>query len=61
MTNGEAVSIRPQKILMSPMKGFNWDSPILVSYHDPKDYTLEPKEFGDQKTEVIAGQLFLEI
>ena len=36
MTNGEAVSIRPQEDIDEPYERFNWDSPILVSYHDPK-------------------------
>ena len=36
MTNGEAVSIRPQEGIDEPYERFNWDSPILVSYHDPK-------------------------
>ena len=36
MTNGEAVSVRPQEGIDEPYERFNWDSPILVSYHDPK-------------------------
>ncbi|MFL2619735.1 MAG: WD40/YVTN/BNR-like repeat-containing protein [Flavobacteriaceae bacterium] len=36
MTNGESVSIRPQEGIDEPYERFNWDSPILVSYHDPK-------------------------
>ena len=36
MTNGETVSIRPQEGIDEPYERFNWDSPILVSYHDPK-------------------------
>ena len=36
MTNGEAVSVRPQEDIDEPYERFNWDSPILVSYHDPK-------------------------
>ncbi len=36
MTNGEAVSIRPHEGIDEPYERFNWDSPILVSYHDPK-------------------------
>ena len=36
MTNGEAVSVRPQEGIDEPFEWFNWDSPILVSYHDPK-------------------------
>ena len=36
MTNGEAVSVRPQEGIDEPFERFNWDSPILVSYHDPK-------------------------
>ena len=36
MTNREAVSIRPQEGIDEPYERFNWDSPILVSYHDPK-------------------------
>ena len=35
-TNGEAVSIRPQEGIDEPYERFNWDSPILVSQHDPK-------------------------
>ena len=36
MTNGEAVSVRPQEGIDEPYERFNWDAPILVSYHDPK-------------------------
>jgi len=36
MTNREIVSIRPQEGIDEPYERFNWDSPILVSYHDPK-------------------------
>ena len=36
MTNGEPVSIRPQEGIDEPYERFNWDAPILVSYHDPK-------------------------
>ena len=36
MTNREVVSIRPQEGIDEPYERFNWDSPILVSYHDPK-------------------------
>ncbi|MEK9530624.1 MAG: glycosyl hydrolase [Flavobacteriaceae bacterium] len=35
-TTGEAVYIRPQNALDEPYERFNWDSPILVSQHDPK-------------------------
>ena len=35
-TNGEAVNIRPQEGIDEPYERFNWDSPILVSQHDPK-------------------------
>ena len=36
MTNGEITSIRPQEGIDEPYERFNWDSPILVSHHDPK-------------------------
>ena len=36
MTNGEITSIRPQEGINEPYERFNWDSPILVSFHDPK-------------------------
>lgn len=35
-TTGEAVYIRPQPGLGEGYERFNWDSPILVSDHDPK-------------------------
>ena len=35
-TTGEAVNIRPQEGIDDPYERFNWDSPILVSQHDPK-------------------------
>tara|TARA_B100000427_G_scaffold198475_1_gene164911 strand:+ start:2576 stop:5884 length:3309 start_codon:yes stop_codon:yes gene_type:complete len=35
MTTREAVSIRPQEGVDEPYERFNWDSPILVSQHDP--------------------------
>ena len=35
-TNGESVDIRPQEGIDEPYERFNWDSPILVSQHDPK-------------------------
>ncbi|MGF1559815.1 MAG: glycosyl hydrolase [Flavobacteriaceae bacterium] len=35
-TTGEAVYIRPQSKPGEPYERFNWDSPILVSHHDPK-------------------------
>ena len=36
MTNGEITSVRPQEGIDEPYERFNWDSPILVSSHDPK-------------------------
>ncbi len=35
-TTGEAVFIRPQEGIDEPYERNNWDSPILVSNHDPK-------------------------
>ena len=35
-TNGEVVNIRPRAGIDEPYERFNWDSPILVSHHDPK-------------------------
>lgn len=35
-TTGEAVFIRPQEGVDEPYERNNWDSPILVSNHDPK-------------------------
>jgi len=35
-TNGEAVNIRPQEGIDEPYERFNWDSPILISHHNPK-------------------------
>tara|TARA_Y100000589_G_scaffold332039_1_gene388740 strand:+ start:9193 stop:12573 length:3381 start_codon:yes stop_codon:yes gene_type:complete len=35
-TNGEIVNIRPIAGIDEPYERFNWDSPILVSHHDPK-------------------------
>ena len=35
-TNGEVVNIRPRAGVDEPYERFNWDSPILVSHHDPK-------------------------
>ena len=35
-TTGEVVNIRPQEEIDEPYERFNWDSPILVSYHDPQ-------------------------
>lgn len=35
-TTGEAVYIRPQNGLNEDYERFNWDSPILVSQHNPK-------------------------
>ena len=35
-TNGEAVYIKPQANIDEPYERNNWDSPILVSNHDPK-------------------------
>ncbi|PWH81788.1 glycosyl hydrolase [Algibacter marinivivus] len=35
-TTGEAVSIRPQEGIDEPYERNNWDSPILVSNHNPK-------------------------
>ena len=35
-TNGEIVNIRPRAGIDEPYERFNWDSPILVSHHDPK-------------------------
>jgi photosystem II stability/assembly factor-like uncharacterized protein len=35
-TNGETVNIRPRSGADEPYERFNWDSPILVSHHDPK-------------------------
>jgi len=35
-TNGEATFIKPQNDLNEDYERFNWDSPILVSSHDPK-------------------------
>ena len=36
MTTGEAVFIKPYSDLDEDYERFNWDSPILVSSHDPK-------------------------
>ena len=35
-SNGEVVNIRPRSGIDDPYDRFNWDSPILVSQHDPK-------------------------
>ena len=35
-TNGEATYIKPQNDIGDDYERFNWDSPILVSPHDPK-------------------------
>ncbi|TBN05603.1 glycosyl hydrolase [Hyunsoonleella flava] len=35
-TTGEAVYIKPQSDIDEPYERNNWDSPILVSHHDPK-------------------------
>ena len=35
-TNGEATYIKPQNEVGDDYERFNWDSPILVSPHDPK-------------------------
>ena len=35
-SNGEVVNIRPRSGIDEPYDRFNWDSPILVSQHDPK-------------------------
>ena len=43
-TNGETVYIQPQAGINEPKLRFNWDSPILVSQHDPKRLY-----FGSQK------------
>ncbi len=43
-TNGEAVSIRPQEGIDEPYERFNWDAPILVSQHNPKQIY-----FGSQR------------
>ncbi len=43
-TNGETVNIQPQAGANDPKLRFNWDSPILVSQHDPKRIY-----FGSQK------------
>lgn len=34
-TTGEVVNIRPQEGINEPYERFNWDSPILVSQHNP--------------------------
>jgi len=43
-TNGETVYIKPQAGANEPKLRFNWDSPILISQHDPKRIY-----FGSQK------------
>tara|TARA_B100001287_G_scaffold266254_1_gene259993 strand:+ start:2343 stop:5738 length:3396 start_codon:yes stop_codon:yes gene_type:complete len=43
-TNGEAVNIRPQEGIDEPYERFNWDAPILVSQHNPKQLY-----FGSQR------------
>ena len=35
MTTGEIISIQPQPDEGEPYERFNWDSPILVSPHNP--------------------------
>ena len=35
-TTGEVVNIRPQEGIDEAYERFNWDSPILVSHHNPK-------------------------
>ena len=35
-SSGEVVSIRPQEGIDEPYERFNWDSPIVVSHHNPK-------------------------
>ena len=40
MTTGEIVDIRPQEGIDDDYERFNWDSPILVSQHDPKESIL---------------------
>jgi photosystem II stability/assembly factor-like uncharacterized protein len=35
-TTGEAVFIKPQEGIDEPYERNNWDSPIIVSHHDPK-------------------------
>ena len=43
-TNGEATFIKPQNNINEPYERFNWDSPILVSSHNP-----ETIFFGSQR------------
>ena len=43
-TNGEATFIKPQNNVNEPYERFNWDSPILVSSHNP-----ETIFFGSQR------------
>ena len=46
---------------MNPYERFNWDSPILVSHHNPKTFILVHNAFGNQTIVEIAGFLFPEI
>ena len=55
-TNGEVVNIRPIAGIDEPYERFNWDSPILVSHHDPKEFTLALSVSGDLITEEIIGK-----
>ena len=50
-TNGEATFIKPQNEVGEAYERFNWDSPILVSPHDPK--TLF---FGSQRVWVSKNR-----
>ena len=55
---GENINIKPQPALGEKTERYNWDSPILGSPHNPKQYISHHKEFGDRKAEEINGIQF---
>ncbi len=58
VTTGEQLFIQPQPETDEDYERYNWDSPILISPHNPTRLYYASQRVGNLKTEVIAGTQF---
>jgi hypothetical protein len=56
LTTGESVYIKPQPAPGDPPERFNWDSPILVSAHDPKRLYFASQRVWRSDTAAMTGR-----
>ena len=58
LTTGEQVYIKPQPLDGDPYERFNWDTPILVSPHNPAKIYIASHRVWESEIEEIVGLQF---